>query len=619
MFRIQRFDEARKNQRSGMISFQYDGVDYEFGPSSFNKSYIEVYQWLYNKNFDFSQIKSVYNNYGSFYTNEEVLSSKYENRLFVKINDEKYLLNVGNKDQLQAHLNQNLIKFGAKDIKFDFSTPKSTDPSNDENVSSFNIKNYNQLFDEIKKASTDIYNCLTSTTYLCNKLNKIDKSYFQEYLDFLRVGPVNDLRRDVAAYLIDNNITPTILDEIIKKHKKEKPNQLRAWLNPYKILHPIINQEYKNFDEGMEILANEISKSNGGMKWKINNFNGPQNQGSENYWIAFYNKSLLSQANSLQLFISFKQGQCVYGIYKHNGTEYLVGPETYTDWESFSSFISENIHYILEDKKSSDEISPDSDEEDLEIPNRFTGIPQPFDIESELSRAQAQSQADSDIENFSKFRAVQNEEEDAINPFRQAICVLGRSGAGKSFTIDDILDNSEHEYEFIIPSASTTGLLSQFSPSAKDGRGGYIPSRLGKLIEKAYKNKGKLYTAVFDECHKSNIIEMINDELLQAISTERNKNRFISLDDETSDLYPSKVLDKRGNIQITDNLGFIFISSNARVISGNEDFFNRVDLVEITKADRDLVKTIKDLDNKRVKDTDEKYELVSKIMNEAKR
>ena len=39
--------------------------------------------------FDFSQIKSVYNNYGSFYTKEEVLSSKYENRLFVKINDEK--------------------------------------------------------------------------------------------------------------------------------------------------------------------------------------------------------------------------------------------------------------------------------------------------------------------------------------------------------------------------------------------------------------------------------------------------------------------------------------------------------------------------------------------------
>jgi hypothetical protein len=217
------------------------------------------------------------------------------------------------------------------------------------------------------------------------------------------------------------------------------------------------------------------------------------------------------------------------------------------------------------------------------------------------------------------IKTTEKTKEYVKNEFMQAICVLGKSGAGKSYTIDEILDNSNHEYEFIIPSASTTGLLSQFSPSAKEGRGGYIPSRLGKMIENAYKNNNTFYTAVFDECHKSNIIEMINDELLQAISTERNKNRFISLDDETSDLYPSKVLDKRGNIQITDNLGFIFISSNARVISGNEDFFNRVDLVELTKEGRESVKTIDDLNKLRVKDTDKKYELVSKIMSESKR
>ena len=222
------------------------------------------------------------------------------------------------------------------------------------------------------------------------------------------------------------------------------------------------------------------------------------------------------------------------------------------------------------------------------------------------------------------FKAAQSQDEKETkeyvkNPFRQSICVLGKSGAGKSWTIDDILDKSNHKYEFIIPSASTTGLLSQFSPSAKEGRGGYIPSRLGKMIENAYKNNNTFYTAVFDECHKSNIIEMINDELLQAISTERNKNRFISLDDETSELYPSKVLDERGNISISDNLGFIFISSNARVISGNEDFFNRVDLVELTKESRESVKTIDDLNKLRVKDTDKKYELVSKIMSETKR
>lgn len=208
-----------------------------------------------------------------------------------------------------------------------------------------------------------------------------------------------------------------------------------------------------------------------------------------------------------------------------------------------------------------------------------------------------------DIENIKIF---------SKNPFRQAICVLGVSGAGKSTTIENILYEEDHKFEFIIPSASTTGLLSQFSPSKSD----YIPSKLGKMIVNAYNNPTQLFTAVFDECHKSNVIEMINDELLQAISIKRNNGkRFISLDDDTAELYPGTEKSPSGNILIPDNLGFIFISSNARVISGNEDFFNRVDLVELTKESR--FKNIEDII--RVEDTDKKYELVSKIMSESKR
>ena len=244
---------------------------------------------------------------------------------------------------------------------------KESDVSNEKELE---ITNNNQIFDEIKKASTDIYNCLTSTSYLCNKLNKIDKEYFKEYLDFPKVGPVNDIRRDVATYLVDNNITPAILDEIIKKHKKEKPNQLRAWLNPYKILHTFINQEYKHFDEEVEKFTKEISNTLG-VKYKINNFNGSQQQGSEKFWIALYNKELEHQSRSLQLFINFEQGVCKYGIYKHNGAEYLVGPETYTNWESFSSFISENIHYILEDKKSEDTTEIPTDLDESEVTNVY--------------------------------------------------------------------------------------------------------------------------------------------------------------------------------------------------------------------------------------------------------
>lgn len=175
------------------------------------------------------------------------------------------------------------------------------------------------------------------------------------------------------------------------------------------------------------------------------------------------------------------------------------------------------------------------------------------------------------------------------NPFKQAICVIGESGAGKSVTIERILENEGHQYEFIIPTESTTGLLSQFSP-----RGRYVRSILSEMIIEAASNPGVLYTAVFDEMHKSKTIEMINDELLQCISLKRNNGvRFISLDPDTVKVFE----DEDGNLEdglkkvgrrliIPDNLGFIFISSKEKVIKSNSDFFNRVDIIKLEKKDR---------------------------------
>ena len=91
------------------------------------------------------------------------------------------------------------------------------------------------------------------------------------------------------------------------------------------------------------------------------------------------------------------------------------------------------------------------------------------------SRIKKFGEIDSDLEseNFTEINVDEDEIEKPIenikifskNPFRQAICVLGGSGAGKSTTIENILEEEGHEFEMIIPSASTTGLLSQFSPS----------------------------------------------------------------------------------------------------------------------------------------------------------
>jgi hypothetical protein len=213
----------------------------------------------------------------------------------------------------------------------------------------------------------------------------------------------------------------------------------------------------------------------------------------------------------------------------------------------------------------------------------------------------------SDDSSLKKIKDTEEIKSYSINPFKQAICVLGESGAGKSVTVEQILDFEGHEYEFIIPTATTTNILSQFSPSKST----YVPSRLAKLIIDAAKNPTKMYTAVFDEMHKSNIIQMVNDEILHAISTKRfDGKRLISLDYDTGSFFDIPELKKwRGNILIPDNLGFIFISSKPRIISNNPDLFNRLDIVILTEEDRGILST-EDLIEK-VLPPDEKRKLSS--------
>ena len=102
---------------------------------------------------------------------------------------------------------------------------------------------------------------------------------------------------------------------------------------------------------------------------------------------------------------------------------------------------------------------------------------------------------------------------------------------------------------------------------------------------------------------------MINDELLQCISTKRNDGlRFISLDPVTDVLF-SELTEKNGRSIISDNLGFIFISSKEEIIRDNSDFYNRVDIITIDKSDRDIEFAIELLKNKIESREDEEYSM----------
>jgi hypothetical protein len=114
MIKILKFNESVYNNFT--INFVYKNKSIVFEENSFNKIFKKVYNFLYKENYNFSIIRSVYNNYGKFYSENDINKSNYERRLFVKIDDDKYYLNAGNKNQLKDHLIRNLIEIGASDI-----------------------------------------------------------------------------------------------------------------------------------------------------------------------------------------------------------------------------------------------------------------------------------------------------------------------------------------------------------------------------------------------------------------------------------------------------------------------------------------------------------------------
>lgn len=187
------------------------------------------------------------------------------------------------------------------------------------------------------------------------------------------------------------------------------------------------------------------------------------------------------------------------------------------------------------------------------------------------------------------------------NPFRQAICILGDSGVGKSFRVRKTLEKAGHNYIEMTPNAMSTNLLAQY----KTGQG-YVLSKLGKLIIEAQKNPSQLYTVFMDECHK--IIDSINDELLQCISTKRNDGvRFISLDDVTDELFQD--LPTRNGIRILpDNFGFIFASSKEEIVKENPDFKSRMEFLNLTKEDRgdEITHTVEFL-KKKIESVNERF------------
>jgi hypothetical protein len=123
-------------------------------------------------------------------------------------------------------------------------------------------------------------------------------------------------------------------------------------------------------------------------------------------------------------------------------------------------------------------------------------------------------------------------------------------------------------------------ILFDYSPNDRK----YCLTKVGEFIKMASNDVENHYTIVIDECHKN--LEIINDVLLQAISTKRNEGiRFISLNSLVDKEFDFLQLDN-GNRVLPSNLGFLFISSKSDIIEGNDDLKNRIEIIELIESDQ---------------------------------
>jgi hypothetical protein len=166
------------------------------------------------------------------------------------------------------------------------------------------------------------------------------------------------------------------------------------------------------------------------------------------------------------------------------------------------------------------------------------------------------------------------------NKLTQAICIIGDSGVGKTYRVNKTLENEGYKTLFIIIDNMWQHLLFDYSPIDRK----YYLTKVGEFIKKAYNDAENNYTIVIDECHKN--LEIINDVLLQAISTKRNDGvRFLALNslvEKEFDFLPAI----NGNRVLPSNLGFLFISSKSDIIEGNDDLKNRIEIIELSESDQ---------------------------------
>ncbi len=162
-------------------------------------------------------------------------------------------------------------------------------------------------------------------------LNSISKDQIKKQLETYKerdsIEKVVKIRYKLLEHLTANSIDENTLNSIKESVVKEYPNTkiLQNWKNfglCYKLIYFEYEDEvYSYFEKLINEIIEKLSLTDL-VKYRIVDFNGPQNNGYDESWFAIYNKNHDSQKTALQLFCEIKGNEDVrFGLYKHTSSK----------------------------------------------------------------------------------------------------------------------------------------------------------------------------------------------------------------------------------------------------------------------------------------------------------
>ncbi len=186
------------------------------------------------------------------------------------------------------------------------------------------MENFQSKITEIKDEAGRLYRLKLSDDLLFTEANTVSKNKLDELLQTYagsKGKPVNFMRERIIRMLLEGKrVTKEMLDTMIEQdHNAADKNSFQAW-GYFSILFPIFSKDLsfnvKEFmrDFGQELITKLDLKEHVAKPFVVD-FKGPRNFGSDNVWMAIYNKSNPKHTTAIQFFIQIDYRGLIVHLY----------------------------------------------------------------------------------------------------------------------------------------------------------------------------------------------------------------------------------------------------------------------------------------------------------------